>query len=135
MSSEVPDIVVCVCHNCIPGGGRLPRQWDQDGFHVAVREMPCSGKVDVQYMFHALEGGGCGICIVMCPRGECTLIQGNYRAEIRIRTVQNLLKEIGLEEERIELLHFSPEQGSRNELEENIREAVRKICELGKSPV
>ena len=68
-----PDVVVYVCTNCIPQGGRLPRQWDQDGAKVLVREVPCSGKMDGQYLFHALEGGGRGICVVACPKGECHL--------------------------------------------------------------
>ena len=53
-----PDVVVYVCTNCIPQGGRLPRQWDQDGAKVLVREVPCSGKVDGQYPFSNAPRGG-----------------------------------------------------------------------------
>jgi coenzyme F420-reducing hydrogenase delta subunit len=129
-----PDIVVYVCANCIPQGERLPRQWRQDGARVLVREVPCSGKMDGQYLLHALEGGGRGLCVVACPKGECHLAQGNYRAEIRIRTVQRLLAEIGLEPERAQLLHCSPDDQPR-ELEQRVREAVERICALGESPL
>ena len=98
------DAIIYVCHNCIPQGGRLPRQWKQDGIHVLVREVPCTGKMDAQYLFHALEAGIRGICVVACPKGECRLGQGNYRAEVRIHTVQRLLEEIGIEsDEEIQL--------------------------------
>ena len=129
-----PDVVVCICTNCIPEGRRLPRQWDQDSAKVLVREIPCSGKIDGQYLFHALEAGGRGICVVACPKGECHLAQGNYRAEIRIRTLQRLLAEIGLEPQRAELVHASvddpPEQ-----LEQLVRGEVTRICAVGESPL
>jgi len=132
--STSPDVIVYICTNSLPEGGGLPRQWKHNGAHVLVREVPCSGKIDGQYLLHALEGGGRGICVVACPKGECRLSQGNYRAEVRIRTVQRLLAEIGLEPERAELVRCSakapPEESGRL-----VREAVERICALGATPI
>ncbi len=129
-----PEVVVYVCTNCIPQGGRLPRQWVEQGARVVVREVPCSGKMDGQYLLHAMEGGGRGLCVVACLKGECHLAQGNYRAEMRVHTLQRLLTEIGLESERAQLVHCSPE-ASAEELEQLVREAVERICGLGESPL
>jgi F420-non-reducing hydrogenase iron-sulfur subunit len=129
-----PDVVVYVCTNCIPQAGRLARQWDQDGAKVLVREVPCTGKIDGQYLFHVLESGGRGICVVACPKGECHLAQGNYRAEIRIRTTQRLLAEIGLDPERAELVHASTDD-SPEQLDRLVRGAVGRICAVGESPL
>lgn len=129
-----PDVIVYLCPNCVPKGGRRPRQWRQDGAHVVIREVPCTGKIDVQYLFHAIEGGGNGVCVVACPRGECSLAQGNYRAEVRVRTVQRLLAEIGLEPDRAEFLHCSPNDPP-DRFEELIRDAVTRLCRLGDSPI
>jgi coenzyme F420-reducing hydrogenase delta subunit len=52
--------------------------------------------MDGQYLLHAMEGGARGFCVVACPKGDCHLSQGNYRAEIRVRAVRRLLAEIGL---------------------------------------
>jgi F420-non-reducing hydrogenase iron-sulfur subunit len=136
MMSEAlsPDVVVYLCTNCIPQGARLPRQWNQEGARVLVREVPCSGKMDGQYLLHALEGGARGICVVACPKGECHLTQGNYRAEVRIRTVQRLLTEIGLPPEQAQLVHFSPDDPPR-QLEQLVRGTVERICALGESPL
>ena len=101
---------------------------------VLVREVPCSGKMDGQYLFHALEGGTRGVCVIACPKGECHLAQGNYRAEIRVRTAQRLLKEIGLEPERAELVHGSADD-SPHQVEQLVRGAVERICALGGSPL
>ena len=130
----VPDVVVNVCHDCIPDGERLPRQWEQGGGLVVVREIPCSGKIDVQYLFHGIEGGGKGLCVVACPKGQCTLAEGNYRAEIRVRTVQRLLGEMGIESARVELLHCSPDD-QPDHLERLVRDAVRRFGVLGDSPI
>jgi F420-non-reducing hydrogenase iron-sulfur subunit len=129
-----PDVIVYVCNNCIPAAGRLPRQWKQDDAWVLVREVPCSGKMDGQYLLHAIEGGGRGLCVVTCPQGECHLAQGNYRAEIRVRTVRRLLAEVGVEPERVELIQCRGQE-SFDEFEQLVRDAVRRICELGPSPI
>ena len=127
-------MVVYVCHNSIPDGAQLPRQWEQNGVHVLVREVPCGGKMDGQYLLHALEGGGRGICVVTCPKGECRLSQGNYRAEIRVATVRRLLAEIGLEPERAELVRCGSGDSAK-QFERAVRNAVDRISALGPSPV
>ena len=99
-----------------------------------VREVPCSGKMDGQYLLHAIEGGSRGLCVVACPKGECHLAQGNYRAEVRIRTLRRLLEEVGLEPERAELVHCAAEDPPQK-LEELVRGAVDRICSLGESPL
>jgi coenzyme F420-reducing hydrogenase delta subunit len=128
----VPDVAVNICENCIPEARHLPRQWTQDGVHVLVREVPCSGKTDSQYLLHTLEGVKHGVWTVACPHGECRLSQGNYRAEVRTRTTQKLLEEIGLEPERVEFLISSPE-GSFDDLERHVRGAVKRLGVLGTS--
>jgi F420-non-reducing hydrogenase iron-sulfur subunit len=129
-----PDIAVYVCVNCIPDGGHLPRQWTLDGARAFVREVPCSGKMDAQYLLHALEGGARGICVVACPKGECQLAQGNYRAEVRVGTIRRLLAEIGMEPERAELVHRPPD-ASFDQFEQLVHDALGRICKLGESPL
>jgi coenzyme F420-reducing hydrogenase delta subunit len=132
--SVSPDVIVYFCTNCIPEGGRLPRQWMHDGMHVVVREVPCSGKIDGQYLLHAFEGQARGVCVVACPRGECQLAEGNYRAEVRVRTMQRLLAEVGIQPERLELIHVDRDQPPAL-FQEQIRQAAARIAALGPSPV
>ena len=124
-------VSVYVCHRCLPQEGHLPRQWTQDGVRVRVVVLPCSGKTDIQYLFHAIEGGAQGLLVVTCPPGECRLAQGNYRAEIRIRTVRRLLAEIGMDPERAVLERC----GQGDDLKGLIREAVEQFRALAGSPV
>lgn len=129
-----PDVVAYVCNNCVPEAATLPRQWQQDGAHVVLRVVPCSGKMDGQYLLHSLEGGVRGVCVVACPKGECQLAQGNYRAEIRVATIRRLLAEIGLQPERLEIVHWSPEQPC-DSFDRMLRNAADRICALGPSPL
>jgi coenzyme F420-reducing hydrogenase delta subunit len=128
----VADVVVNICQHCVPDGARSLRQWKQAGGLVVVREIPCGGKVDVPYLLHALEAVRWGVCVVACPPDQCRLAEGSSRAEVRIRTVQQLLAEIGLEPERAELLHYSGEQSPEG-LERAIRAAVERLHALGPS--
>jgi F420-non-reducing hydrogenase iron-sulfur subunit len=113
------------------GKARLPRQWKHLGVHVQVKELPCSGKIDPEYLFGALEAGARGLFVVTCPKGECRLTQGNYRAEIRVRTVQRLLAEIGVEPERVVLTHCAP----GDDLRVIADSAVAGFCALGENPI
>jgi coenzyme F420-reducing hydrogenase delta subunit len=104
-TETAPEIIVYLCRNSLADIGSFPVQWTRSGIHIRVRLVPCSGKIDIQYMFHALEAGKAGVCVITCPHGECTLTQGNYRADIRVRSLKKLLVEIGLDEDCVTLIH------------------------------
>lgn len=128
-NKSVPDIAVYICRNSIPGGKHLPSQWSEKGIRFRLKELPCSGKTDAQYLFHALESGARGVCVITCPHGECTLAQGNYRAEIRIRTVQRLLEEIGAKPGCAEIMQSSKDD-TLEQLKEKISRAALRIAGL-----
>jgi coenzyme F420-reducing hydrogenase delta subunit len=66
--------------------------------------------------------------------GECTLTQGNYRAKMRIENARRLLLEIGLEQERATIIHFSAEE-ALEKLDLAIRSVVSGFISLGPNPV
>jgi len=115
------EAVVYACKNCFPESAALPTQWNHAGVLVRIKIMPCSGKIDAQYMMHALEGGVKGICVLTCPEGKCKLSQGNYRANIRTATVRRLLSEVGADPENARIF-----QCSGNETAEKIKELINQ---------
>jgi len=123
---ECKDAIVYVCTNCIPKNGLFPRQWIQGNLHVQVKELPCSGKINTQYIFHVLEGGASGLCIVTCPKGDCHLSQGNYRAEMRVNNVKKLLAEIGMNPDKVKIVQFSKNESGQS-FEEFIRNAINQF--------
>ncbi|NOY79658.1 MAG: hydrogenase iron-sulfur subunit [Kiritimatiellaeota bacterium] len=131
----LPDVIVYVCRNSLPGSDRAgPRRWRQAGLDVVLRELPCSGKTDPQYMLHALQSGTQGLCVVTCPPGTCRLAQGNYRAKVRVRTVQRLLEEIGMDPARAALIHATADD-SPAEYMDRIRDAIDRIAAAGPNPI
>ncbi|MDD5672809.1 MAG: hydrogenase iron-sulfur subunit [Chitinivibrionales bacterium] len=129
----VPDVIIYLCKNCLPHSNRLPAQWTDSGMQIQIKEVPCSGKIDTQYILHALEGGVGGVCIITCLQGECTLAQGNYRAEIRVRTVKRLLEEIGLDPRRAEILRCAKDETLEN-IKELVEDAAHRLCGLVRIP-
>jgi len=129
MKPLCPDIVINVCCNCLPTAALPRRQWIQNDLRVQIRELPCTGRIDIQYLMHAFEEGAKGICIVACPVGECTLAAGNYRADIRVTTVKNLLAEIGLNPERVSFVNFS-KGDENNDLEKILKNKVEQFATL-----
>jgi coenzyme F420-reducing hydrogenase delta subunit len=127
-----PDVLVFVCANCMPVAEKLPRQWLTGNSTVQLKEFPCSGKVDGQYMMHALEGGARGICLVTCPKGECRLAEGNLRADVRVQTAKRLMEEVGLESDRLELLTCNGNGASPEIMSKLIKDAA---CRLSAKPV
>lgn len=126
---DCADVFIYVCHNCLPENGRLPRQWKQGDAYVRVVELPCTGKIGTQYLFHALEGGSAGVCVVTCPPGDCTLFEGNSRAHMRVGNIKSLLEEIGTAPDRVAIFSFSPREPIE-ELKRRIDAAVNEFVRL-----
>jgi coenzyme F420-reducing hydrogenase delta subunit len=128
-TNATPEVLIFLCRNCFPGIRFLPMQWSEAGMHIRVKEIPCSGKIDAQYILHALESGVLGVCVITCPQGACTLTQGNYRADVRVRTVRRLLEEAGTHPGRAQIIHCA-EGSSPDQLRELVNEEVRAFSTL-----
>ena len=72
--------------------------------------LPCSGKVDIQYLVKAFETGADGVVVLTCEMGECRHLEGNKRAKKRAQAVDSLLDEIGMGTGRIVILEVKQEE-------------------------
>lgn len=98
-----------------------------------IIKLPCTGKVDVEYILKAFEQGADGVLIAACPIGNCHHGSGNIRATKRLQYAQGILQEIGLEKERLAIAYMSGSQAHAfAQAVQDITEAVRK---LGPSPL
>lgn len=113
----------------------MPRQWRHNDLTVRLKEFPCSGKVDGQYMMHAFERGVRGICLITCPEGECRLAEGNLRANVRVNTTKRLMDEVGLGSDRLELLTYNGNGTSPEILNKLVADAVTRIGAKPSSPL
>ena len=101
--------------------------------NIKVIRLPCTGKVDVEYMLKAFEQGADGVYVMACPIGNCHLERGNIRATKRVEYVKKLLDEIGLGRERIGIYYGSGGQGHAFAIA--AREMTARVRRMGPSPV
>lgn len=101
--------------------------------NVKFFRMPCSGKTDVRYLLEAFEQGADGVYVVACPVGNCHHVRGNERGHARLKRAQKLLKEIGLEAERLDMFFVSGSQARAFAMAaQTMTERIRK---LGPNPL
>lgn len=77
----------------------------------AIRVM-CSGRVDPQFVLKALREGADGVMIAGCHPGECHYVEGNIKALRRYILLKRMLKQWGIEEERVQLVWASASEGN-----------------------
>jgi len=71
----------------------------------------CSGRVDPQFVLKALREGADGVMIAGCHPGECHYVEGNYKAMRRFLLLKRMLRQFGVEEERVQLVWASASEG------------------------
>ena len=129
-----PEITAFTCIYCGSMAG------DSAGFErttypasVKIIRLPCTGKVDVEYILKASEQGADGVYIMACPIGNCHHEQGNIRATKRVEYVKRLLDDIGLGRERIGIYYVSGGQG--HAFANAAREMTARVRRMGPNPV
>jgi F420-non-reducing hydrogenase iron-sulfur subunit len=76
----------------------------------AIRVM-CSGRVEPDLVLKALREGADGVLIAGCHPGECHYIEGNLKALRRYTLLKRLLRQFGVEEERVQIVWASASEG------------------------
>ncbi len=74
--------------------------------------VPCAGKVDIDYVMHALAEGADGVMVMACHNGNCKSENGSLFAGWRAANAQNMLEAIGVEKERICFVTTAANMGS-----------------------
>ncbi len=76
---------------------------------LSLVSLPCSGKVNLLYLLKAIETGSVGVILATCKFGECKYLQGNYRAQKRVESVDELLSETGFKRGRVKFINLGEE--------------------------
>ena len=129
-----PEITAFYCIYCgymaADTAGALEIQYPAN---VKFVRMPCTGKTDVRYLLEAFEQGADGVYIVACPIGNCHHVRGNERGLRRVQKAKQILKTIGLEQDRLEMYFMSGGQGQ--EFAEKASEMTERVRKLGPNPL
>jgi len=126
--------VAFCCHYCAYAAadlaGSLRMQYPAS---VRVVKLPCTGKLDVQLVLDAFEHGADGVMVAGCLEGDCHYQQGNLNARRRVNYVKTLLKEIGLEPDRVRMFNMSSAMG--RQWAEAVTEMDDQVRKIGPNPL
>jgi coenzyme F420-reducing hydrogenase delta subunit len=129
-----PLILAFCCHYCAYAAADLAGSMHlQYPDNVRMLRLPCTGKLEVDYIMAAFERGVDGVIVAGCLEGGCHYLQGNLRAKKRVGRARQLLAEIGLEPERLEMFNLSSAEGPR--FAEIVTTMVERLKHLGPSPL
>ncbi len=135
MGEFEPKIIAFCCTWCayagadLAGVGRL-----QYPTNIKVIRVMCSGRIDPTFVLEAFRTGADGVLVAGCHiPSDCHYLTGNLRVQRRIAMVRNLLKQLGIESERLRLEWISASEGDK--FAAVMKEMTEKIKELGPSPL
>ena len=97
--------------------------------NTRVIRVMCSGRVDPQFILEAFASGADGVLIGGCHPGDCHYQEGNYKALRRFYLLKKMVKEMGIEDERLRLEWISAAEGER--VRTVINDMVEKVRALG----
>ena len=88
----------------------------------------CSGRVSPFFVLKALSVGADGVLILGCHPGDCHYIEGNYKTMRRIPLLKKMLKQLGVEEERVRLEWVSASEGAKfAEVTSDFTQAIKNL--------
>jgi coenzyme F420-reducing hydrogenase delta subunit len=100
---------------------------------VRIIRVPCSGRVDPQFILRAFQNKADGVIVAGCLEGGCHYVDGNIKAKKRVESLKKALDAIGLSGDRLELYFMSSAMSDK--FVEAMTEFTARIKRLGKSPL
>ncbi|MCJ2165265.1 MULTISPECIES: hydrogenase iron-sulfur subunit [unclassified Pseudodesulfovibrio] len=125
-----PTILAFVCNWCtytaadLAGTSRMVQQPN-----LRMVRMMCTGMVDPKYIVKSLLSGADGVLVSGCHPGDCHYINGNYKARRRVKLLNEILPQFGIEKERVKLTWVGASEG--NEFAATVNNFINEIRELG----
>ncbi len=125
-----PAILAFVCNWCtytaadLAGTSRLSQQPN-----VRLVRMMCTGMVDPKYVIKSLLSGADGVLISGCHPGDCHYQNGNYKARRRVKLLNEILSQFGIDRRRVRLTWVGASEGQ--EFAATVNNFINDLRELG----
>lgn len=125
-----PKIVAFLCNWCSYAGADLAGVSRMKyPANVRIIRVPCSSRVNPQFILRAFQNGADGVLVAGCHPGDCHYVTGNYFTRRRLMLFKRLMEYVGLEPERLKVRWVSASEGER--FATTIKEMVEGIKPLG----
>jgi len=124
-----PVIVAFLCNWCSYAGADLAGVSRlQYGPNVRIVRVPCSARINPQFIMKALQNGVDGVLVSGCHPGDCHYISGNLVARRKFALTKKFLEFIGVEPERVQFSWVSASEGRRfSDLMNRVIADVRRV--------
>lgn len=125
-----PAILAFVCNWCtytaadLAGTSRMTQQPN-----VRLVRMMCTGMVDPKYVIKSLLSGADGVLISGCHPGDCHYQNGNYKARRRVKLLNEILSQFGIDNRRVRLTWVGASEGQ--EFAATVNNFINELRELG----
>jgi F420-non-reducing hydrogenase iron-sulfur subunit len=127
MAGRMPKVVGFCCDkhgtDCVTLASRTGKQYDAS---VRLVHVPCSGRVDGIHILEALENGADVVFVLGCLEKNCYYDTGSIEGRKRVEYVKSMLREVGLEPERVAMFNASSSMAWKFE------EIVSKMVDVAK---
>lgn len=132
-----PKIVAFFCKWCTSAGADLAgtSRLKYPPNVVGIRVM-CSSRIDPEHIMTAFRNGADGVFIGGCHPGDCHYQTGNYQTLKRITLLQQMIKDLGINPQRLKLEWISAAEGQRfSEVIKEFTEQIKKLGQLKSQPL
>ena len=130
-----PKIIGFLCNWCAYAGADLAGvSRIQYPSNIRIIRVMCSGRIDPTFILEALKDGADGVLVAGCHLpSDCHYMSGNFKALRRIALLKKVLKDFGIEPQRVRLEWVSASEGDR--FAAVVRDMVDEIKKLGPNPL
>jgi coenzyme F420-reducing hydrogenase delta subunit len=99
--------------------------------NVRVMKVPCTGILQIHQILEAFKAGAQGVMVVGCKTDGCHYEVGSPKAKKKVELAKMLLKEYGIEPERLEMFNLVYIEGDKfAEVAQTMTEKLEKMSPL-----
>ncbi|RKY84191.1 methyl-viologen-reducing hydrogenase subunit delta, partial [candidate division KSB1 bacterium] len=127
-----PKIIAFCCNWCSYAGadGAGVARIQMRPYFRIIRTM-CSSRISPELILEAFQKGAWGVLVLGCHPGDCHYKSGNYKTLRRINLLKRVLKQFGIEEQRLRLDWVSASEGAQfAKIMDEMIETVEKLGPL-----
>lgn len=120
-----------VCFAC--KNSAIPSLQDAGVGGMTIIPLPCSGRVGVDHLLRAVREGADAVLVLGCLEGNCRYHIGNLEARKRVMEARDLLRRVGMDEDRVIFRNLAPNHSVR--AKRIVDELITMVEKMGDNPL